>query len=731
MARPDPPFRAAAVAGVGLFAIYVLTLAPTTAFWDTSEYIATAHILGIPHPPGNPLFVVLARVWIVLLAPLGLPVAVRVNLLAAFTSAGAGFFFYLVAHRILVSHLGEGRRALVGAAAAALLGGTAFTVWNQANVNEKVYTLSVLVIAAVSWLAVRWRDRRDHPRSDRYLLTALFLMVLGSTNHLMSVLPAPAFALFVLLTDWRAVLRPAFVSRVVALVLLGISFNLFLPIRAAQEPVINEGHPTCASATGAALAVFTNGRAGCPALADNLTRKQYQKPDFTEVRMAPLKSQLLNYYQYFDWQWARGIHPSALPGTTRTPFTLLFLALGLAGLWAAFRADRVVAVYLGALVLTVSFGLVYYLNFKYGYSLAPEITAPRTHEVRERDYFFIASFTVWGVLAGVGLAWCWGAASSLVRHPRRGLVTAPVMMAALIPLVLNWSWATRAGDYAARDWAFNLLQSVEPYGVIFTNGDNDTFPLWYVQEVEGIRQDVTVIVGEYLNTTWYPKQLQALTTPEAQRDFDPSSAPGLYTGAVARPSGSILAFEPGEMDGIGYATLGEDVTLSLPGLAVTYPEGTRLNRIHQLALAVIHDAGHERPIYFASSGGLMSELGLAPWGVRHGLASKLVLRPRDTLAVEGLVQGSPEYGGEWFDVERTLTLYDDVFRWRGIRDRDLWPDHSTLNVPYYFYALALQLTDVGRRAGFSEERLLALDEDVQDFQLLANGGVRGGAEGGG
>src|SRR5262245_32161699 len=71
-----PPYLAALIATVLVWALYALTLAPTTAFWDTSEYITTAHILGIPHPPGNPLFVVLARAWEVLLSPLGLSVAV-------------------------------------------------------------------------------------------------------------------------------------------------------------------------------------------------------------------------------------------------------------------------------------------------------------------------------------------------------------------------------------------------------------------------------------------------------------------------------------------------------------------------------------------------------------------------------------------------------------------------------------------------------------------------------
>src|SRR5690606_6367169 len=170
--------------------------------------------------------------------------------------------------------------------------------------------------------------------------------------------------------------------------------------------------------------------------------------------------------------------------------------------------------------------LTFYLNFKYGYSY-PGVTRDMT-EVRERDYFFIVSFSLWGLWSGVGIAalWMWlsdrmsegadavrASAARGVSALRPSWRAAPVLVLALIPLFANWSWADRSYDYSARDWAYNLLMSVEPYGILFTNGDNDTFPLWYLQEVEGIRRDVTVMVTSYLNTEWYVQQLAQLTSP--------------------------------------------------------------------------------------------------------------------------------------------------------------------------------------------------------------------------
>jgi hypothetical protein len=736
--------------------------------WDTSEYIATAHILGIPHPPGNPLFVAIGRTWSILLAPLGLSVAVRINLLAAFTSAVAAGFYFLVAHRVLWGFLAGPRRSgdagqkpgkskaeeaeaaqtragtafwapwlpKVGAAAAVLLSATAFTVWNQSTVNEKVYTISVAIIAAVVWLALRWRDHRGEARGTVFLLAAVYLVALGSTNHLMSVLPVPALALFVLMVSPAVLLQKDLWIRGIPLVILGISFNFFLPIRAAQDPVINEGDPTCEGIGEAIVSVYTNGSGGCENLSLVLTRFQYQKPPVTE-RQSPLGDQFLNYFQYFDWQWARGLDPDPVPTFARTipsggfplggrtPITLFFLVLGFWGLWVVWKGDREAFVLLAGLAATVTVGLVFYLNFKYGYSLAPQIQDRTLHEVRERDYFFIASFGLWGVLAGLGLTALWLKVSEFFSQSNRILLASPVLIVAFIPLLSNWDWASRAGDFATRDWAYNLLMSVEPYGVIFTNGDNDTFPLWYVQEVEGIRQDVTVVVGQYLYTTWYPRQLQELTTPDRQRPFLPEQGAGAYEAPATPPANPIIALTPAEMDLVAAASSSDAQTLTLGEIAVQYPPGTYLDRGDQLTLAMIYASIPERPIYFATPSAILGRLGLEPWSVRQGLAAKLMLRDLEADPPEGLVQTSAEMGGDWFDLDRSLTLLKDVYSYRGLKDREIWTDRSTLNIPWYFYATTVQVADAALQSGgATQEEILELQESADAFMVTARGGSR-------
>jgi len=169
-----PPYMMAACVTLGAFVLYVLTLAPTTQFWDTSEYIAAAYVLGIPHPPGNPLFTLIAHTWGLL--PLAAGYAMRINLLAATTSAIAAACWFLVGERWMRAWVPARWPRRLAALAGATVSATAFTVWNQSVVNEKVYTLSLLSIALVLWLIVRWDDQPPGEAHDHHLLMIVYLL---------------------------------------------------------------------------------------------------------------------------------------------------------------------------------------------------------------------------------------------------------------------------------------------------------------------------------------------------------------------------------------------------------------------------------------------------------------------------------------------------------------------------------------------------------------------------
>src|SRR6202165_2386759 len=151
-----PSYRAAAITSAIVFLLYLVTLAPSTAMWDTSEYIAAAFDLGLPHPPGNPFFVILGRFFALL--PIAPNAAMRINILAALCSAAAAGMWFLITEPVPVGWLSQRGQRIVGGSLAGLIGATAFTVWAQSVVNEKVYTVSLLGLALVSWVIARWCD---------------------------------------------------------------------------------------------------------------------------------------------------------------------------------------------------------------------------------------------------------------------------------------------------------------------------------------------------------------------------------------------------------------------------------------------------------------------------------------------------------------------------------------------------------------------------------------------
>ena len=705
-----PSYLAATIVSTVIFALYLVTLAPSTAMWDTSEYIAAACTLGLPHPPGNPLFVIIGRVFCELPIPGG--PAVRINMLAALSSAVSAGMWFLITERVLVSWLPERWQRILGGTLAALIGATAFTVWNQSVVNEKVYTVSLMGIAIISWLMIRWSDDPEGRQADRILVLVAYLLGLGYANHMGGMLAAPAAGLAVLVRRPRTILRWRLLLAAGGALILGMTPFATQPIRAAHFPPINEGEPTACRTELTAECTFS--KATLDAFMYNFNRGQYGKPALTE-RQAPFIAQLDMWWYYFKWQWLRDAHGET--PRIQTFLAMVFFVLGLFGGWVHWRRDRRSFWYFGSLMFTMTLVLIYYLNFKYGNTQSPELGDSVQREVRDRDYFFLWSFSAWGVWAALGLMYLWETFASLlgadrvqlgrelVDVPRRRslLITAPVLALALIPLVTNASTASRAGETDTRDFAHDLLNSVEPYGVVVTVGDNDTFPLWYAQEVEGIRKDVVVANTSLLNTDWYVRQL--IRRPVY--DYDEAKGPAVYRGGNwKKPSGPPLRMSLDEADSVpAYTVLSRpmvfrkgEITATIdPQNLIQAGEGAGLlQRADIFVLYMLRDAYPERPIYFSrTSGGYAQQLGLANYTLTQGLASKVFVPPaapgRDTLYVQG---------DGWFDVGRTEALWKNVFLGPQalIRKGD-WIDRPSVGIPYLYVATGLALAEALRSTG--------------------------------
>ena len=679
-----PSYGIAALVGLAVLCLYLVTLAPTTAMWDASEYITAAYTLGIPHPPGNPLFVLLGRV--ASLVPVG-SVALRINALAAVCSAASAALWFLVTERVLAAWATERWTRTLAAVVAAVLGATAFTVWNQSVVNEKVYTVSLAFFAVVSWLTVKWCDAPEGRAADRLLVVIAYLIGLGYTNHPAGLLVGPAVAVAVLVRKPGTVLRWRLLLAGVFALALGLTPFAVEPIRAAWHPVMNEGEPTgCTTAIGVGC---TFSRTTAVRLMANINRDQYGKPDLS-LRQAPFDAQMGMWWLYFKWQWlrdARGTQP-----TTQVSLAITFLLLGVLGGVTHWRLERASFWFFGPLVFTVTFALVFYMNFKYGASQSPELTNV-VREVRDRDYFYLWSFSTWSVWAALGLATVWRALATSARGggSARWVTTAPVLLLGIVPLVGNWRDASRAGETTTREWAHDLLNSVEPYGILVTMGDNDTFPLWYAQEVEGVRRDITIAVTSLLNTDWYPRGLQhrALAT------YDAAKGPAIYRGlATTRPASSLFSLSDAALDAVPeYIEVREPRVFQAGTLrAIVDPRRLEVGvptRGDLMVLRLIKDNLGTRPVYVArTSGNYVQALGLAPYAVMEGLAFRINSTP-----VASTPNVLPTAGGVHLDVTRTRVLWNQFGAPAAIVRRGDWVDRPSVGIPFVYVTTALLLAD--------------------------------------
>jgi transmembrane protein TMEM260 (protein O-mannosyltransferase) len=471
--RPD------AAAAVFLFVVYCATLARGVTYWDSGEFLAAIHSLGIPHPPGTPLFVLLAHVWSTIASPfLGFTIAVN-----AFSALCTAMAFGIAANLFW-----RATDDAVASFAAALTAGLMSTVWLNATEAE-VYACALLGAMVIFWCARQYVVTRN----DRWILLTLYTCGLAWSLHLTALLAVPAA--FYLIASARR--RPAArdVMPGLLLVLLGGSVVLFMLVRAQHDPSVNQGNPSTVHA-----------------LWDVIQRRQYDVAPLWP-RNAPLWLQFGNIFEYADWQVALGLGPDPGPTVARTSATVCYALLGIFGTLHHRAINRNSWRAWVVLFVTASVGVVLYLNLhagaSYGAGVLPE---GATHEARDRDYFFTLAFVCWGAWAGFGVVQL---ARSVARNGRatfsrtRDMVSAAVVVAVL-PMILNWGPVrSLRRDEQQRDEAASkaMLAALPARAVFLANGDNDTYPLWYLQQVLGMRRDVTVVTLPLLTPRWNRAEL--------------------------------------------------------------------------------------------------------------------------------------------------------------------------------------------------------------------------------
>ena len=684
------------------FLVYYDTMAPSVSYWDCGEFIAVSYTLGVPHPPGSPLFLLLGR--IASMIPFSEDIAFRVNLLSPLSSAFAVFFLYLIIVQVVNHWRGkiESKQDALIAFGAGVVGSLTFAFtdshWFNA-VEAEVYSFSTFFTAIVVWLILLWSEKADEKGHERYILIIAYMIGLATGLHLLNLLTLPFVALVIyfrkykfqwvsfgitmaitaviffiihnviikgmpkiadaigvfptglliiaifgamvwVISNQRKLMSVALTSMV--LVLIGYSTYALIFIRSNQNPGIDENDPETVEAFISYLereqygdvGILPRRFSGIPPIhevagypegpgrsfssAQNKSYSRYESSKqwdyFWDYQIRKM------YNRYFLWQFA-GRGPASDPGVIRmgarnnedgidlTQFGLpLAFILGIIGMFYHAYKDERMAFSIMSLFIMTGYAIIIYLN-------------QDDPQPRERDYSYVGSFFAFSVWIGVGTAAISEWLSKYVKNSdlsKRLIVLALITQVMLVPAVMaraNYHSHDRSGNFVAWDYSYNLLQSCEPNGIIFTNGDNDTFPLWYLQEVEKLRTDVAVVNLSLLNTPWYikqwrdkrPKETQFITLSDRKIDQLTSSLQRWEKQKVRVPVYDDPKNKKGYIEW---------------EMKPTY-QGQALRVQDMMIMRIINDAAWRVPIYFAVTVSQQNRIGLDNFLDMQGLTFQL------------------------------------------------------------------------------------------------------------
>ncbi len=482
------------------------------------------------------------------------------------------------------------------------------------------------------------------------------------------------------------------IFKCVLFALIGVTSYAMIIIRANQETPINMNSPKTFSELESYLNREQYG--DFPTFKRRYTSEPHQMGVYTNYSsdLDFLWSYQLNHMfnRYLLWNYAGKESTYQDSGVDISELFAIPFLLGLFGLYHHFRRDWKMA----SIFLTM-FIFLGYLTAFYQNQQQPQ--------PRERDYFYVGAYFVFSIWIAIGIK---GLIELIQENFTKISNLKPIITALLIvgfiavPLNMfsaNYFENNRSKNYVPWDYAYNLLQSVAPDAVIFTNGDNDTFPLWYLQDVEGVRRDVRVACLSLLNTPWYVKQLKN-NEPYGSKKVDISLADEEIDKI------GPMQWEPRDMfvevpkDKVKEYNVTDTSIVRTGRLkwkmenTVTYGDVGAIRAQDIVVLDIIMQSKFERPVYFAATTSEDGRLNLDDYLQMEGMAMRFVPKKSEMKSIEYI--NEPILRKQLLEEpEGYSKTYQPGFKFRSLNDKNTFFDENherlTQNYRNAFIRLAL------------------------------------------
>jgi len=631
--------------GLVAFAGYAATAARTITWWEGSQYPLWACTLSISGPPGSLLLTLLG--WLASLVPFAHPVAFRLNLLGGFIAAVTVALVARIA--IGLSATDEARTgpaALVAGAAAGLTFAFGLSVWTHAT-QFTPYILTAAFTALILVTGLAWWRRAADGDAPGWILLFFLLLGLDFSVHRTNALLLPAMLLWIALRRPHAWLRPRVWLASGGGLVAGLAFHLLLIPLSLRDPPVDLGEPRDLARFWSYVSVQMHGGGF---LFDILPRKA----DFLRVQLA---------------DYGRFLRQNILPGASWPAIAVLPALLILAGWVVALRVSTRRALGLLVFFFCASLGAVVYFNLP-------------AHYFRAMDRHYLPSLVLLVPMMAVGAVAVLRVAARAPHRLGRGLVTAIGLLLALIPLR---TWLVDRGpcDLSrvrfAETFSRDVLEPLPPGAILLTNGDNDTFPLWYLQLVEHVRPDVMVVNIPLTNTGWYVPQL---------RRHRPELAD--LSGAGRAPVPATLPDTTVWIPWGASASAGLDLGVPPPDSLALRLSGLVLGQDF-VALDLLR-LGRQHPLCVACTVAPQNLTWLWPYLRLDGLAFRMV----------------PTTDPSVHDVEHLRRQLLERVRYEGLADTTLEPDPTSRTMCGIYVAALLSLARSQQERGDAPGALAAL-----------------------